>query len=67
MRLVHAEAGEPEIAHLDIVVAVNEKVIGLDVAMDDGRLAVVQVEDACRRLPVAPVTLVNRPAGDYGN
>jgi hypothetical protein len=51
VRLVHAEAGQAEVAHLDAVIVVDEEVVRLDVAMHDRRLPVVQVEDACSRLP----------------
>jgi len=43
MCLIHAEARKPKIAHFHIVVRVDEKIVGLDVSMHNGRPPVVKV------------------------
>ena len=70
MCLVHAEAGQAEVAHFDAVVVVDEEIVRLDVAMHDRRLPVMQVEDACSRLQFPLSTIPPPPMPtldtDYG-
>ena len=56
------QSGEPEVAHLDVPVAVEDQVLRLEVAVDD-RLGVHQLEGEDDRRGVELGRLLVEPAG----